>query len=458
MAESQKASTNEILRSLIAKRKELVGDVPIDIETADEAQLLSMRKKLSPFGQTIEGSGQVVTMSYVNFDQERMTKHLTTGLIGFLYRAADEYLVPDDVRSVPVEEYLKNPDALKPSADMLKRELPEQKAKREQNEADMQKRITIAEFLDSVFTFNPDKHARSAYTKPNLKDNKRRVIDTPAGLIGINMDLRKNTTFAADLAEYRKKRAAAETKSASTETTSATTGENPLPVLISETPDAKAIEYTKIPSADVFKKFQLYMDSHHEQLIGAVYDLYGLTPQFLLAFNAFSVHKDMDDADKFIRKHKDELVTEIHKVITGKWTIMEPFEQVRDSVRFNSDKMAIIDDMLAQSVEAEKLYKDMLEKKIEVKRRENQVREGKHDPAFTKFIKEYAPLKDMLPDSSNRKSAVDAECPPDAIQTNIFKIGGGGTTVEVEKLFTQADSTPPKVITGPKASEPEPKK
>lgn len=419
----KEAKINETLLDLIKRSKESGVDIP-DITDEDEKTLTELRKKLSPYGRTIEGSGKYVTMSYIPIDENRQKKHLMTGLIGFLYRANDEYLVPEDVKSVPVDEFVKNPDCLNPSEDVLKRETAEQKQKREQNLVDMEKRIIIREFLDKLFTFNPDMHARSAY-KPNLEDTARRVVDTPAGLIPVNIELRKSSQFANDVEKYKK--AKAEGKKVSE--------------LVTEVMPTVPIEYEKIPSADIFKKYEFYLESHHEALIAAVYDLYGLSTQFILAFNAFNMHDSEEEADKFISKHKDELVTTIHKLKTGMWTIVEPFEKVRDSTRFNSDKMLILDGIMKQSIEAEKLYKDMMEKRIEVKRKENEKKEGKRPESFQKFLKTYAPIRDADPESFNRKSAVDPECPPDAVQFNVFKIGEGGTKMTTEKHFTAADSS-----------------
>ena len=75
----------------------------------DDAEVLKMRKKLNPYGQTIEGSGNILTFSYTDLQSKYQQKLITTSIIGFLNRMCDEWEVPTGVPVIPVYDYVKDP-------------------------------------------------------------------------------------------------------------------------------------------------------------------------------------------------------------------------------------------------------------------------------------------------------------------------------------------------------------
>ena len=165
-------------------------------------EVLELRKKLNPYGRTIEGSDKILTFSYTDLQSEYLTKLITTTMIGFLNRMCDEWRVPSDVPVITVHDYLKNPSKLDEYEKTLQK--PELMADAiAENKKNMIKRVAIKEFLEDMFQYNPDLHVRSAY-KPNYKDPERNVLDTPAAQLAIQQLKKSDTDFLNAYKQYTK--------------------------------------------------------------------------------------------------------------------------------------------------------------------------------------------------------------------------------------------------------------
>lgn len=147
--------------------------------------LLELKKKLSPFGRTIEGKKRYLCASIVNVRDEYQTRFLLTGIIGYLRRALDEWRVPESVPAVPVYDYFKDPNILTPPkmADGRPGDPAVAAAYNESREF-MKQRLVVAQFLEDTLLYNPDEHVRSAY-QPNPKDPERKPIGTAAAQLAV---------------------------------------------------------------------------------------------------------------------------------------------------------------------------------------------------------------------------------------------------------------------------------
>ena len=77
------------------------------INTLDEEKVVEMRKKMYPYGRTIEGSDKVLTFCVTDLDKKFKQRLLMTSLVGFLNRKLDEWHVPDGIPVTTVYEYAK---------------------------------------------------------------------------------------------------------------------------------------------------------------------------------------------------------------------------------------------------------------------------------------------------------------------------------------------------------------
>ena len=107
----------------------LLQDLNVEsLEKMSDEEVVELRKKLNPYGRTIEGSNKVLTFSYTDLNGQYLKKIITTAMIGYLNRMCDEWEVPTGVPVVPVYDYCRNPELLNdfekslktPNAQLLK--------------------------------------------------------------------------------------------------------------------------------------------------------------------------------------------------------------------------------------------------------------------------------------------------------------------------------------------------
>lgn len=398
-----------------------------------DAEVLEMRKQLNPYGRTIEGSDKVLTYSYTDLRHEYLKKMVVTCMVGFLNRMCDEWKVPDGIPVIPVYDYVKDPSKLEAFEKTLKD--PEFMRKDlDLNKEYMAKRVIIKEFLEDMFQYNPDFHVRSSY-RPNLDDPDRKVIDTPAGHLAIHQLKKTDPEFNERWRLYeRDQKLKQETKDESEKIESAVRKQ------CSE----------MIAPVDIFHRYQYYYDSHYEELKDIVGDLYCDKVDLETAINPYAWHDTEDDADKFIDKHQNEVITSIYKSFSGKWNIFAPYKKVRESMRYFNKKTMVLEEIAKQIERDAKLGADLMKKRIKVKKQKNIKEDGPDDPAFLKWRETNDTLKDMGAESLNQSDYAPIDCPDNAITVPVFRIGSGGQTFEKTHFFTQAEA--PTVVNGAEIS------
>ena len=143
MSSDTESATNELNKLLAELDEDSLAKMSDDV-------IIKLRKKLNPYGRTIEGSDKILTFSYTDLRLEYIIKLVTTGMIGFLNRMCDEWRVPDGVPVVPVYDYIKDPTKL----DEFEKSLHDSKAIKadiDLNKEIMLKRVHIKEFLEDMF-------------------------------------------------------------------------------------------------------------------------------------------------------------------------------------------------------------------------------------------------------------------------------------------------------------------
>jgi len=164
-------------------------------------EINDLRKKINPYGRTIQGSDKYLNFSITLIRDEYLKKLYTTAMIGFLFRMCDEWKVPPGVPVISVDDYLEDNSKLD-IPEMIKKGIDKNAiADYEFNQKWMEKRLHVYEFLEEIFQFNPDEHVRSAY-RPNRKDKKRNPIETPAAKIAIDHLKNVDKEFSIQENEY----------------------------------------------------------------------------------------------------------------------------------------------------------------------------------------------------------------------------------------------------------------
>ena len=533
-----------------------------------EEQVIELRKKISPYGRTIDGQKNFACMSLVNVSQEYMKKYLTTALVGFLFRGCDEYKVFDnepvihfddmdnrdrkqlletmyrdaiparqelakmivldkEVRAREKAEYEKE-NAEKIKLELAEREVsiaayrstkvkpanyddyvPWQVKAVDKNAADlrekqmqtleriimraenMTKKIIIREFLDSLFTFNPDTHVRGSYGE-NPLDPERTPIKTTTAKKS-NRSWKKKDKF--DLRKVSKLPGASQVSDE--KETSVFDDENEFDEKDSDT---RKTLTTHIPPADTYFKLQMYIDDHYEEIRGAVKDIYHEKPDIEWAVNPYQIFTDPEDAKKFVHKHSDEVLWDIETLHTNHWNLMGPFKKNQERTDFLNNNTEVITEYLSQLEKDKKLGRQLMMKKAQRKKLENVGLEGPDSKQFRKYKSEFAttaeamgavdlseykqqkevyekyqktkalererlanatraPNGAIIADTTSLsvRSGIDlekkhemeypdaglsAECPEDAVQVDVINMTQGGLNVQRSNFFTDAVAPP----------------
>jgi hypothetical protein len=396
--------------------------------------VLELRKKLNPYGRTIQGSDKVLTFSHTGLQAEYLKKMCMTAMVGYLNTMLDEWRVPDGVPVVRVYDYVRAPELLDEFEKTLQK--PELLMPQiNENKKNMKKRVIVKEFLEDMFQYNPDMHVRSAY-KPNYKDPDRDVLDTPAAQLAIRRLKQKDAEFREEALQYERLIVLKKSKEAAEE--KADEVKQPESLITKVRQETSEM----IPPADTFHRFRYYYDSNYEELKHIVTDLYCDKSEFELAINPYDWHADIDDADKFISKHRDEVITEIFKAHSGKWNFFAPFKQVRESMRYFNKDTAVLESIAKQIESDQRIGKDMMEKRITIKKKKNIEEEGADSASFIKWKSQNTTLKDMGAVNPKKEDYED-DCPDDAIECPVIRISGGGTKVTKSKFYTQAIAPEP---------------
>ena len=394
--------------------------------------ILNLRKKLNPYGRTIEGSDNYITFSYTDLTEKYLTKFITTSMIGFLHRMCDEWNVPEDIPVVPVYDYIKDPSKLDISEEEEKLESEKSKQNREYNKEQMKKRVIVMEFLEHLFQFDPELHAKPAY-KPNFKDKERDLVNTPASQLAINQREKIDSDFKNESLKHKHKKILSK--------------DNCSYITVNKSDSMQKIDetdvhieqnvYNMLPPDDTYHRFRIYMERNYEKIREIVSNLYCEKPIFEKAINPFSFHKDKSDADDFIAKHKDEVITEILPAQTGKWNFFGSFKNVRESVRYFNDNTIVLEEITKQIESDQKLGYDLMKKRVYNKKKQNIEEDGPDDPAFLKWRENNTTLKEMGADIYDPK--VYDTCPDDAIEVPIIRIKDGGRIVEKDKFYSKTE-------------------
>lgn len=372
------------------------------IEKLTDEQVTMLRTGLNPYGRTVEGSGKLTCISIINMEEQYMRKFLMTSLIGFLYRKCDEYGLDDGEPPVYMDDskdfldkYHKAISAAKLSYVFLNsteaKDLsnPEIKARHlketriVQKAENMKKRLIIRQFLDENFSFNPDLHIRSAYSS-NPLDTERKSIN-----------------------------------------------------------ESKSTFVNHIPPADIYHRWQYYTDTNYEEIRSSVNDLYCEKPDIEFAINPYDQFETQEDSDKFVQKHKNEVIADILTLTNGKWNLCGSFKKNRERINFYNEKTAVIEEIFKQIEQDKKLGADLMRKRVIRKKKQNIADYGKEPEEFKTYRKENPSgfenfgAEDMSKHKEN--FTVSKDCPYDAVQVDVFDFSQGGATVSKSEFFTEAE-------------------
>lgn len=414
----------------------LLNDIKEDaglIDNLTDDQIIELRKKINPYGRTIQGQKTLTCLSITNLQEQYMKRFLMTGLISFLYRKCDEYDLDD---GEPVESMddgktfmIKYNNAIKEAQkavlyveDFEKSEIKEdsldfkQKSELLKNKRSIErglgfkKRLIIRQFLDDNFSFNPDKHVKSAYSD-NPLDPERNMPSKLA--VDSSLTKKYNDSHAAN----------------------------------------------HIPPVDVFHRWNYFLDTNYEEIRCAVKDLYCEKPDLEFAVLPYDQFDTEEDAKKFVQKHKKEVIADILTLHNSKWNLMGSFKKNRERINFYNEKTSVVEQIFKQIETDKKVGAELMRKRVKRKKVKNKEEYG---PEVPKMFDEYSKLKagdmemlgaenlskerekELLKEGKTYLSNPNHEdCPFDSVQVDVFDFRKGGDNVKKSEFFTKAEVKDP---------------
>jgi hypothetical protein len=433
-------------------------------------KVIAMKKKINPYGRTIEGSNKCLNFSITQIHHEYWKKLMITGFVGYLNRMNDEWKVPEGIPVTPVYEYLEDPTKLDTPEAVLKKDFKQTIDEYEFNREWMVKRMAVKEFLEEMFQFNPDEHVRSGY-RPNRADTERKPINTPAGKLAVAHLKQTDSNFRAK--EELNDAVEANIKAHSKDTDEKKSvpknkkvrkivigkdGKKKVVVKtveVNDSEDSNNVDTSKkvgdgkdptlsstvremLPPQDTFGRFKMYYTSNLEELREFVQDAYCEKPEFELAINPYSVHDTPEEAETFKKKHKNEVIAEVFTVDFGKWNFFDSFKNQRDNTKFYSDKTIVLEEIMKQLESDERLGQDLMKKRVEKAKAKNKVISGPDAESFKKWREQNTTMKNM--GAEHIGDVNDDECPDDAVQIDVWKIAKGGLEVTKDKFYSAAEA------------------
>jgi hypothetical protein len=396
-----------------------------DLKNMSNAEMENLCDKFSPYNYMVEGSktGKKLLMSFTQMDQDYMKQYLVTGIIGYMYRALDEWNYPQDLGAcIPVSEYLDDPSVIEPENwDSL---TENQKKDNRENWERMQERVITKKFLDSMFQFNPNKHVRSIY-RPNPNDKSRKIFDTKAARLAMFMQARSDAELKDRMRIYGEELKVAGSDSAGS---------------AAEISDLEKRVTQIIPPMDTFHRLNRYISTHDVKLHEATQSLYGSKNCLECAVAPYKLVNNMEEAKRFIDKNQSTIPSEIIMVDMGMWNIRPKGDMLKEATHVTNKKTRIIDEMMIMKKQAKDLGGDMVKKRTIDAKKRNVEEEGKEAPGFRNWRENSSVLKEQGAIVITDKDMEDDDfVPDDSVRVNVMNYNARHNTVTKSHFLTKAE-------------------
>jgi len=468
----------ERLAELKALAERVVAD-PELVNSLNEEDVSDLRIYTNPYGTQLRDGEFFANMSIINWSQSRMKKMLTTALVGYIFRAQMEY-EPEEELGMLRRRCEKDKEGQ--SADRCL-EL-EAEYEKEASAITKVSRKLILRFLSRHFDYNPDKHLRKAATNPTGDPEREKayqeadegerirmqceVTETKikakpdtlyafmrgnvlaahqSALQSVSLLARAKSSLECGL-PTEDLRAMMTREKARMESIAVELGRVATPL---ERADTLAV-WERKPPADVFHQFTRYFDNHYSEITRACTALYTEKEDIEFAIKLYSIHDTEEEAQAYCDSHSREFTNDVFTISSVGTTLLGPFKTNRDRVNYYNSNTLILREMEKQAEKDHKLGKDLMEKEIKKKKKQNIAENGPDSSSLSSYagVASGLSLANRTITREEREKlerdvaeAEDKEVPDDAIQMNKFittydEEGTAQTTRE--KFYTQAEA------------------
>ena len=371
-------------------------DNPEIIETLTNEQILKIEKKLNPYGATIYGPEKYTCISFTNLREKYMSKLLTTALVGFTYQMAKEHVVDEDDLNVKLNKedftsFKQHPDKTNKQlldnmyeqecnkyTNKLKEEHGDEYVLTEDDELNVSNQAK--EFVDNFFSdqkvFDNDKFQmeQERLVKEQSVNEQKIINKFLNNLFKYDPNQHAKPSFNKSQADSDVERS--EVKNEFTE---------------------------NIPPNDTYARFQFYYDVNYDKIRESVQYLYNEKPDVEVAINIYDSFDTVEECNDFIEKNKDNVITNLFNLTNYKWNLLGSFKQNRERINFYNNNTVVLENILKQQESDAKTGKALLNDRVHKKKVKNVKQYGKDHPNFTKYKKQNV---DGLLDSTTEKITI----------------------------------------------------
>lgn len=371
---------------------------PSVLDTLTEDQIHEVRRGINPAGGVVSAGNQAyVNLSVVNWSDNARIKQVMMSFIGYFSRMISEY--------EPEEEA----DAIR---DKYKEKLANAKTNDERKKLnheleaeikiirDIHRKIARKVF-DRNFEYDPDLHVRKAKSEgltdkeraalhkkiqEQLQEDKKKtaeaalqkdtsfntlkkiVLAANTNIVQAEQACRNAAKALVDPALDRDDKITLVLKNAGAlKKLKDNIGTVAGPLSAADCIDA--VKYQ--PPADVFHHFGRYMANHYEFLNDLCVAFFNEKPDIEFMVTVYSTHDSEKDAQNFCKQHAREFRQQVFTVSSGAPTLLGPFKQNRERLAFYTQDTEVLARMAEQSEMDAKLGKDLLEKRTQIKKKQN---------------------------------------------------------------------------------------
>lgn len=390
------------------------------VEKLSEEELHAAFKKINPYGVTLPSEfQQSASFSYTNYRMEFARQLSTTTIIAYLFNQLRDWQVPDEVRPIEIDAYMRDATLADTPAEVTN---AQSVARYEENRRTMADRVAAYRFLKHMFDFDPDRHAASVLTTCK-GDPERRLPRTAATKRAVR---NPNNVRAVPAREYE-----------------ARVDD------LTYTPEGE-IERAAlgiIPSMDSFNRLERYGDENHEELLQCTYDIYGARPDIDFSINVYAVHNSKEESEAFKVKHGNMVIAPITNVQCNKWALLGPYRQNRERVDYMNSNTELLKAMIDKREQDSRTGSDIVSKRIKVKKKQNRIEAGPDDDNFKTYIRENKPAIDQFganrveqKDDEVRDSSDDDEDDGKTVQVKVFNISDGGAKLKTHRIHNAVEA------------------
>lgn len=405
---------------------------PDKLDEMTDEQLRNIEKNLNPYGATIFGDEKYTCLSFTNLREVYMTKLLTTALIGFLNQMCEEHET-DIEPSVDISKFTKlvdHPDrGNKELMDKLyneKAKLHELEGKSVEESCELAAAFIEANYAPSEVVDMQAVDIETERVKAEISASEREIIGRFISKhFKFNPNVHVVNSYSPNSDPERK--------------------------------DKPDFVESNVPG-ETFNRFQMYYDVNYEKLRDAVRYLYAEKPDIEVAVNVYGSFDSLEEANKFVEKNKDKVITNVLTLTNNKWNLIGSFKENRDRVNFYNKNTVILENIIKQRESDAKIGKELLSKRVRKMKAKNIKRYGKDHPNFTKYKKQNLDgvydttitkiteeddeiVVEHTMEIADTGAAIDEDgVPEDSLEIKVTKVNAKTSEIEQQTIYTKAQA------------------